>query len=129
MKKNQYIRLLLIAPFIALAAACSDYDDWNTVQTDPNPSAEQTLWENITSQSQLSDFTKVLRKAGLEQTLSANRYYTVWAPLDGSFDVDSVLNCSDNAILQQFINLFNIDKNHAWPGTIYAVATLDKSLE
>jgi uncharacterized surface protein with fasciclin (FAS1) repeats len=127
MKKNQYIRLLLIAPFIALASACSDYDDWNTVQTDSNPSAEQTLWENITSQSQLLDFTKVLRKAGLEQTLSANRYYTVWAPLDGSFDVDSVLNCSDNAILQQFINNHIAEYNHLAKGNLYEkVRTLNK---
>lgn len=127
MKKNKYIRLLMLAPLLALAAGCSDYDDWNTVQEDSNPAAEQTLWENITSQSQISDFVKVLKKAGLQETLSANRYYTVWAPLDGTFNVDSVMNCTDNAILQQFINNHIAEYNHLAKGNLYErVKTLNK---
>lgn len=127
MKKNKYIRLLLLTPLFALATGCSDYDDWNTVQEDSNPAAEQTLWENITSQSQISDFLKVLKKAGLQETLSANRYYTVWAPLDGTFNVDSVLNCTDDAILQQFINNHIAEYNHLAKGNLYEkVKTLNK---
>jgi uncharacterized surface protein with fasciclin (FAS1) repeats len=127
MKKNKYIRLLMLAPLLALAAGCSDYDDWNTVQEDSNPAAEQTLWENITSQSQISDFVKVLKKAGLQETLCANRYYTVWAPLDGTFNVDSVMNCTDNAILQQFINNHIAEYNHLAKGNLYErVKTLNK---
>lgn len=127
MKKINYIRLLLLTPLFAIATACSDYDDWNTVQEDSNPAAEQTLWENITSQPQLTDFVKVLRKAGLEETLSANRYYTVWAPLDGTFDVDSVLNCTDDAILSQFINNHIAEYNHLAKGNLYEkVKTLNK---
>ena len=127
MKKINYIRLLLLTPLFALATACSDYDDWNTVQEDSNPAAEQTLWENITSQSQISDFVKVLKKAGLQETLSANRYYTVWAPLDGTFNVDSVLNCTDEAILAQFINNHIAEYNHLAKGNLYErVKTLNK---
>ena len=127
MKKNKYIRLLLLTPIFALAAGCSDYDDWNTVQEDSNPAAEQTLWENLNSQSQISDFMKVLKRAGLQETLSANRYYTVWAPLDGTFDVDSVLNCTDDAILAQFINNHIAEYNHLAKGNLYErVKTLNK---
>ena len=127
MKKNKYIRLLLLTPLFALATGCSDYDDWNTVQEDNNPAAEQTLWENINSQSQISDFVKVLKKAGLQETLSANRYYTIWAPLDGTYNVDSVLNCTDEAILQQFINNHIAEYNHLAKGNLYEkVKTLNK---
>lgn len=127
MKKIKYIWLLLLAPIFGLAVSCSDYEDWNTMQEDANPSAERTLWENITAEPQLSDFAKVLKKAGLEEQLSAAHYYTVWAPLNGTFDVDSVLNCSDNAILAQFINNHIAEYNHLAKGNLYEkVKTLNR---
>ncbi len=127
MKKIKYIWLLLLVPFFGLAVSCSDYDDWNTVQEDSNPAAERTLWENITAEPQLSDFVKVLKKANMEEQLSSTRYYTVWAPLNGTFDVDSVLNCSDNAILAQFINNHIAEYNHLAKGNLYEkVRTLNR---
>lgn len=127
MKKIKNIWLLLLAPIFGLAVSCSDYEDWNTMQEDANPSAERTLWENITAEPQLSDFAKVLKKAGLEEQLSAAHYYTVWAPLNGTFDVDSVLNCSDNAILAQFINNHIAEYNHLAKGNLYEkVKTLNR---
>ena len=127
MKKIKNIWLLLLAPIFGLAVSCSDYEDWNTMQEDTNPAAEKTLWENITAEPQLSDFAKVLKKAGLEEQLSAAHYYTVWAPLNGTFDVDSVLNCSDNAILAQFINNHIAEYNHLAKGNLYEkVKTLNR---
>lgn len=127
MKKNKYIRLLLLAPVMAGALSCSDYNDWNTVQEDSNPAAEQTLWDNIMSNPQLSNFANVLRHAGLEDQLSSAHYYTVWAPLNGTYDVDSVLNCEDNAILSQFINNHIAEYNHLAKGNLSErVKTLNK---
>lgn len=100
MKRNNYIYSLLLA---ALAMnSCSDWNDWNTVQADANPSAEKTLWENISTNPQLSDFAKIVEMSGVKENLDATRNYTVWAPLNGTFNVDSVLN--DTAqLLDQFV--------------------------
>ena len=37
----------MLAATMLTAASCSDYDDYNTVPTDAQAGANQTLWENI----------------------------------------------------------------------------------
>lgn len=69
MKTFKYIGLTLVATTM-MAASCSDFEDYNTVPTDVTASANKTLWENISADSELSDFAALVKKAGYDDELS-----------------------------------------------------------
>lgn len=122
MRTTKYIGLMMMTAAFSTALSCSDYSDWNTVQSDTTPNtgkaAEQTLWENLIEQEQLSDFVSVLKKVDLSETFNATQFYTVWAPINGTFDLDSVMNCTDEDILAQFVNNHIAQYNHQALGSI-----------
>lgn len=108
--KRKYMRLLnkgvLGAAVIAGCSACTDtIDDHYGVS---GGVATQTLWEQIVSQPDLTDFAKVLEtvhyydnesKASsltYKDILQQNNKLTVWAPVNGSFDLQSVLSDAQN---------------------------------
>ena len=101
-----------LAPFLwggvggGMFCSCSDFDDYNKVVTDANALATNTLWENIKGNTQLSDFAALVQKAGFDDELNQTQYYTVWAPLNGSFNVSEFQGLDNNALVRQFV------KNH-----------------
>jgi uncharacterized surface protein with fasciclin (FAS1) repeats len=75
---------------------------------DANPSAEKTLWENISAKGELSDFAQVLQAVGYDAMLNAPTTYTVWAPVNGTFNKDSLMSLAQNAatrkqVIEQFV--------------------------
>lgn len=104
MKKNKYIGIMMLAATMLTATSCSDFDDYNTVVEDVAPAANQTLWENIKQDSQLSDFANLLQKVGYDSILNATQCYTVWAPLNGTYDATVYQNYGKDALLRQFVN-------------------------
>lgn len=104
---------------LAAAVSCTDYSDWNSVPGDTGaPTAGSTLWQSLEAQPELSDFMQVLQQGNVAPNLSATRFYTIWAPVNGSFNLDSVLQCSDDAILAQFINNHIAEYNHQATGNL-----------
>ena len=86
---------MMMTAALAAVVSCSDYSDWNTVPGDGgSPTANATLLKNLESHPELSDFMQVLRRADVAN-LNTTRFYTVWAPVNGSFNLDSVLECKD----------------------------------
>ena len=106
MKKIRYIGIPMMAAAMLAATSCSDYNDYNKAELDATASANQSLWENIQQNAQLSDFAALVKKAGFDSELSATHYYTVWAPLNGTFDASAYQNLDKDALLKQFV------KNH-----------------
>ena len=106
MKKNQYIGMMMMAATMLVATSCSDFDDYNKAAADATASGNQTLWENINQNPQLSVFASLIQKSGFNKELSESQYYTVWAPLDGTFDATPFLSMKDDALMRQFV------KNH-----------------
>lgn len=96
--------LFFISAAALLFGSCSDFSDYNTVPVDVNTKAELTLWENISSNPQLSDFASVLKRVGYDKVLSESHTYTVWAPINGTFNADSLKNISDAKVVSQFVN-------------------------
>ncbi|MBQ7509643.1 MAG: fasciclin domain-containing protein [Prevotella sp.] len=96
--------------------SCSDYDDYNTVPSDAIvPGANQTLWENISSDQQLTRFAELARKCNFSETLNSPRFYTVWAPVNEAIsDADyNRLMASDSAtIVKQFMQQHITEYNH-----------------
>ena len=94
--------------FFFLLSSCSDFNDYNTVGVDANPSAEKSLWENISAKAELSDFAQVLQAVGYDAVLNAPTTYTVWAPVNGTFNKDSIMSLAQDAatkknVLEQFV--------------------------
>lgn len=103
--KRKYMRLLnkgvLGAAVIAGCSACTDTIDDHYGVSDGV--ATQTLWEQIVSQPDLSDFAKVLESVHYydnetkpstmtyKDLLQMNNKLTVWAPVNGSFVLSDIL--------------------------------------
>lgn len=95
----------MIAAASLLAASCTDFDDYNEAYTDGNPQSTQTLWDNISSNGKLTQFAEILKKVGYDKELQNTRFYTVWAPEDGTYNSDSLLNTVNNdMLLNRFVN-------------------------
>lgn len=87
----------------AVAISCTEFSDYNEARTDAQASGNQTLWENIRQNSQLSEFAALIQKSGFDKELSQTQYYTVWAPLNNTFDAASLQKLDNKALLQQFV--------------------------
>lgn len=101
MKKN-YINAIVACSFAVSLVACTD--TWNEhYQADPALNGNETLWELISSDSDLEDFATLLRATGYDEILSMNRSYTVWAPIDLSSELDiSTLKDASQELLAEY---------------------------
>lgn len=94
---------MAIACGMLAATSCTDYIDYNTVPEAIDPAADKTLWENISANDNLSDFASVLQRVGYDKVLNTPGAYTVWAPINGSFDMDSLNQVSDAKVEKEFL--------------------------
>lgn len=108
--KRIYINIVLTCSFIVCAlTACTDV--WEDhYQPNPALSGDKTLWELISSKSELTDFAALLEATGYDSLLMMNRSYTVWAPtqMPADFDItqldnDSMLNVYRKEIVENHI--------------------------
>ena len=88
--------------------SCSDFSSYNSVVESSNPSADRTLWENISAKGELSDFAQILQAVGYDAVLNAPTTYTVWAPVNGTFNKDSIMALTQDAatrkkVIEQFV--------------------------
>lgn len=101
---NQILRVCLVGCSLATAfSACSDFSDYNDTPVDQQGTGNLTLWENISQNGQLSDFAQLVKRAGFDTKLSQANAYTVWAPLNGTFNAADYSQLSDSMLLQQFV--------------------------
>ena len=112
MKKNKYIGIAMMAAGMLAATSCSDFSDYNEVPVDAAASGNKTLWENISENPQLSDFAALVTRAGFQQELLNARSYTVWAPVNGSFNVSAYDGLSADDLLQQFVKSHVAEYSH-----------------
>ncbi len=124
MKYINKIGVMLAAGLLLATASCTDYDDYNTVPSDALPSANQTLWENISGDQQLSKFAALAKQSNFSETLNSPRFFTVWAPVDAAIS-DAVYNrlmASDSTtivkqFLQQHVTEYNYPVSAAYDST------------
>lgn len=103
MKYINKIGMMAVAGFALATTSCSDYSDYNSVPESSNAQATQTLYENIKSRSDLKNFAALIDAAGMAEELNASQYYTMWAPVDGSYDYQSILNMGQEKIAERFV--------------------------
>jgi len=100
--KSKYNRLCWGVAALALIA-CSEWNEHYDADTSLLNSQESTLWENIEHNNQLTQFADLLRKTGYDEVLKASQTYTVWAPIDGSFDYTSLSALGNNKLQKEFV--------------------------
>lgn len=99
------IDIMILSLGIGLCS-CSDWDDHYAASSDGNAGTTAYIWENISNNAELSDFAQLVKKSGYDEVLSADQTYTVWAPVNGSFNYDSLALVNDEGLLNEFV------KNH-----------------
>ena len=100
---KRYIGYTMMAAGLLAASSCTDFNDYNEAVQDATPQGNKTLWQNISENSQLSQFKSLVEKAGFASELDASHYRTVWAPADGTFDYASLSALSPEALQKQFV--------------------------
>ena len=118
MKKIKYIGMMMLAATMLTATSCSEFDDYNKEIADATPAGNQTLWQNILQNKQLSDFASILKKVGYDEKLNTTHYYTVWAPLNDTYDANMFMQLSDKALLNQFVDNHIADYSYNASGQI-----------
>lgn len=104
MKYLNKISVMLVASGMLATTSCSDFSDYNTEVSDSNlPSANKTLWENISSREDISKFREILQRVGFDKQLMGSHTYTVWAPVNENLDTAMLNNLSDEKLLNQFV--------------------------
>lgn len=102
----------------AMTTACSDWDDHYDVSSAVEGSATATLWENIQSNSNLSQFAALLKKTNYDKVLDSDQTYTVWAPLNGTFDYDALSSLGDDKLVREFVQNHIARNNYPASGAV-----------
>ncbi len=116
--KNNLATGLFCCAICVATTSCSEFDDYNSVVADTTPSANYTLWENISQNPQLSDFASLVRRTGIDSILNQTHNYTVWAPMNGTFDAAVFQSLDDKALLRQFVKNHIASYTHRASGNI-----------
>src|SRR5574344_275982 len=112
-----------IIPLVVMLIACTSCSDsWNDHYGEGSSTSDQTLWQKISSDGNLSDFSAVLsntyiishhKKSSVSYAdlLNSGQAFTVWAPTNGTFNKDSLIALcqtvvGDSAVEKMFV------KNH-----------------
>lgn len=126
---NKNIKHFLVAGLVCCGmatalTACSDWDDHYSGSS-VTEGGNLTLWEQLESNSQLSDFREVLQKTKVfrmhkktsvsyADLLSGGQAFTVVAPLNGSFNKDSLLQLVEtnqgDSIVEKFFVLNHLSR-------------------
>lgn len=120
---NKTIRYTLVASALTLGMV-SCQDDWDAhydQQADTQHGTE-SLYEIMAAKPELSDFCKVLKAtkafANSKQTpvtyaeiLNADQFFTVWAPVNGTFNCDSLVQLCQTSEGDSLVELHFV-KNH-----------------
>lgn len=102
---------------VLFCAACSD--EWNDhyEKFDTSVANSGTLWEAISSQGNLSNFSRVVQACGYDAVLNGSQTFSVFAPTNDQFtstQADSLINVfneqkakgvrsDDNTVVKQFL--------------------------
>lgn len=82
----------MLLGFMLAGSSCEDNVGINV--TPEVPHADKTLYEVILNDPELTDFVEVINACGSEcadSLFNQSRVYTVWAPVNGTFNKDSII--------------------------------------
>ena len=90
--KHKILAGAMLFGFMLAGSSCEDTLGINV--TPETPFADRTLYDVLIEDTELSDFVAVLDSCGAhcaDSLFNKSRVYTLWAPVNGSFNKDSIL--------------------------------------
>lgn len=90
--KHKILTGAMLFGAMVLASSCEDKDGIKV--TEEVPYADKTMYEVVINDSELTDFIEVINSCGAhcaDSLLNTSRVYTLWAPKNGSFNKDSLI--------------------------------------
>ena len=122
-------RYLIGLSFCMMLASCADWDDHYEADTMLLDSQQSTIWQNIERDANLSQFASLLKKAGYDEKLNASQTYTVWAPVNGSFDYEAMSALSTDRLQREFIENHIARSNYQASGAMQKrICTLNEKV-
>ncbi len=101
-----------------LLSSCSDWDDHYDADTSLLASQHATLWQNIEQEGTLSQFATLVKRVGYDSILSASQTYTVWAPVNGSFDFEALSALDASRLTKEFVQNHIARNNYPVSGSV-----------
>ena len=111
--------LLLTSLFLS---SCKEWDDHYEAESAVEGSATATIWENISSNANLSQFATLVQKTSYDGLLKSTQTLTVWAPLNGTFNYDALMAESNENLLKEFV------QNHIARNNYPAAGLMDETV-
>ncbi len=117
--------------------SCSD--TWNNhYETNIGINTDKTLWEKMEAQSNLSDFRSILEATNVSnynnvssvsfaELLNSDQTFTVWAPVNGTFNKDSLLTICQTDSGQRVVEKCFV-KNHIARFLYSVTSTTDQNI-
>lgn len=124
---------------IVLLGLNSCSDTWNNhYETNFGINSDKTLWEKMEAQNNLSDFRSILEATKVSsynnistvsfaELLNSDQTFTVWAPVNGSFNKDSLLNLCQTDSGQRIVEKCFV-KNHIARFLYSVTSTTDEGI-
>ena len=119
MKYINKIGVMIVTSGMLVATSCSDFSDYNTAPDDFGLTGGKTLWQNISENDELSKFAEIIEKVGYKSNLDAPTFYTLFAPKNGTYNADSVLQILESGlpedtaiVLKEFVKQHIVEYNH-----------------
>ena len=116
--KEWYKHVFSALVAITTLCGCSDWDDHYASDQMVNASQKNTIWQNIESNDNLKQFALLAKKVGYDSILSSSQTFTVWAPVDNSYDYDAIETLNDDRLTREFIENHIARHNYTVSGTI-----------
>ena len=91
--KHKILTGAMLFGALFLASSCDDSEGFK--KTPEVPYADKTMYEVITADTELTDFMEVLNACGshcADSLFNKSRVYTLWAPVNGTFNKDSLID-------------------------------------
>lgn len=105
-------RLMMLVAVLSLIVVTGCKDEWDE-HYDSEASGltyQGDMMSYLNSQSQLSDFAEVVKAAGFDTDMASSQIRTLWAPVNGSFDKESLIRKIEKGDKKSVITGFI--KNH-----------------
>ena len=96
----KYTKIIAATGLTLAMASCTDFSDYNTAPDDFGATGSKTLWQNLSENSNLSKFAEIVEKSGFKSNLDVPTYYTLFAPLNGTYNADSVLQILESGLTE-----------------------------
>ena len=105
--KHKILAGAMLCGALLLASSCDDSEGLKV--TAEVPYADKTMYEVMTSDPELTDFIAVINSCGehcADSLFNKSKVYTVWAPKNGTFNKDSLIEEVKNGNREQVFTRF-----------------------